>query len=65
MLAKQNTGGNAAKFFQGANAIFKNSQDRQGPRRNPRDPEGNSDWCRHLPPFEAHDHLHLPNSVLR
>jgi hypothetical protein len=38
MLAKQNTGGNAAKFFQGANAIFRNSQDRQGPRRNPSTP---------------------------
>jgi hypothetical protein len=38
MLAKQNTGGNAAEFFQDANAIFRNSQDRQGPRRNPSTP---------------------------
>jgi hypothetical protein len=40
MLAKQNTGGNAAKFFQGAKRIYRSFQDHQGPRRNPKDPDG-------------------------
>jgi hypothetical protein len=38
MLAKQNTGGNAAKFFQGANEVFRNSQDMPGPPRTPKEP---------------------------
>jgi hypothetical protein len=40
MLAKQNTGGNAAKFFQRANRIYRNRQDFPGPRRTPKDPDG-------------------------
>jgi hypothetical protein len=35
MLARQNTGGNAAKFSQGANWIFRNPQDYPGPRQTP------------------------------
>jgi hypothetical protein len=43
MLVKQNTGGNAAKFFKvliGYLGTPRNFQDRQGPRRNPKDSQG-------------------------
>jgi hypothetical protein len=38
MLAKQNTGGHAANFFQGANRVFRNPQDLPGPPRTTEEP---------------------------
>jgi hypothetical protein len=65
MLAKQNTGGNAAKFFQRANGIFRHPQDFPGPA----DKADKQACLRAVAPPGALlgplNYLHLPNSVLR